>query len=87
MSELDPLPAPTLRTAHDVRHLQGCTACRQVGDDRTMIDLDGEWFHGRCFVESFGLKYLLALPKSKTDRLTLGDVGVRTMRALVNSRG
>lgn len=84
-TRLGSLPAPQLQTAHDVRHLCGCANCGQLGMDTTMVDLDGEWFHGRCFVRKFGLRYLLALPRSKKLRLTLGDVGVKTMQALLDS--
>lgn len=83
---MNDLPKPNLRTAHDVRHLCGCDVCRDIGDDRMMVDLDGKWFHGRCFIERFGFSFLAALPKSKTNRLTLGDIGSTMMRQLIRSR-
>lgn len=75
-----------VQKAHDVRTLRGCTVCSNLGNSDRMIDVDDEWYHGRCFVMRFGCKALLALPKAKTDRLTLGDLGVRLMKALLNHR-
>jgi hypothetical protein len=72
--------------AHDVRTLRVCKVCGSLGNADTMIDLDGEWFHGRCFVDRFGGSALKALPRGKQDRLTLGDLGVRLMQALIRSR-
>lgn len=77
---------PRVESAHDVRTLRGCKVCKGLGNTDSMIDLDAEWFHGRCFVARFGGKALSALPKSKTNRLTLGDLGVRLMKALCNYR-
>lgn len=68
--------------AHDVRTLRPCCVCGCLGNKDTMIDLDDEWFHGRCFVEMHGGAALKALPRSKQDRLTLGDLGFRLMKAL-----
>lgn len=75
-----------VRKAHDVRTLRVCAVCSNLGNSHSMVDLDSEWYHGRCFVKRHGGKALGALPKSKTDRLTLGDLGVRLMRALINGR-
>jgi len=71
--------------AHDVRRLVPCK-CGGLAMKDMAIDLDGEWFHGRCFVALFGFKSLLALPKAKQDRLTLGDIGGQFMRRLVDAR-
>lgn len=75
--------------AHDVRHLRLCTVCDDLGDDRNMINPDPahstRWYHGRCFIKRCGLKQLLKLPAEQANRLTLGDVGVRTMKALIRA--
>lgn len=71
--------------AHDVRKLGACK-CGGVLSKDMAVDLDGEWYHGRCFVAIFGEGGLHALPKSKQDRLTLGDLGVEVMRRLVEKR-
>lgn len=76
----------TVKRAHDVRTLRVCAVCANLGNSTTMVDLYDEWFHGRCFVKRFGGKALGALPKAKTDRLTIGDLGVRLMKALLNQR-
>lgn len=72
--------------AHDVRTLRPCPVCGGLGNSYHMVDLDNEWFHGRCFVARFGGSALKALPISKQDRLTLGDLGVRLMKALLKAR-
>lgn len=70
----------------DVRSLRFCPVCGAPGNTYTMVDLDGLWFHGRCFAERYGEGWLFALPKLKTDRLTLGDLGTHLMRRLINNR-
>ncbi len=83
-AKLGPLPEPTLRTAHDVRHLGTCTACGTLLDDRKALTLPQGMYHGRCFIREHGLRALLALSGELTQHLTLGDLGVDHMRALVN---
>lgn len=51
-----------------------CTVCKHVGNSDTMIDQNDQWFHGSCFVKNFGSSSITTLPKSKTDRLSIGDV-------------
>ncbi len=75
----------TIERAHDVRKLGVCK-CGGILSKDMAVDLDGEWFHGRCFVAEFGIKSLLALPRSKQDRLTLGDIGVEPMQRLIAKR-
>lgn len=75
-----------INKAKDVRTLRVCAVCGSLGNNDCMIDLDAEWYHGRCFVGRFGGAALGALPKVKTDRLTLGDIGTHLMRALINHR-
>jgi len=84
-TDLGPIPV-RVEKAHDVRTLRVCSVCKSLGNNDRMIDLDGDWFHGRCFVERFGERAFGALPKSKTDRLTLGDIGPILMRKLLNKR-
>ncbi len=80
-----------LRTAHDVRRLCVCHGCRQLGDRRNMIELkrdargEHRYFHGRCYVKSYRLARLLALPSEQLERLTLGDVGVYVMQKIVQT--
>lgn len=42
--------------------------------------------HGRCYVAEFGRQSLFDLPPSETDKLSLGDLGVDLMRALLKHR-
>jgi hypothetical protein len=74
-----------IEKAHDVRKLVVCK-CGGLASQGMAIDLDGEWYHGRCFIHVFGFKSLLALPRSKQDRLTLGDLGPDVMRRLIEAR-
>ena len=97
-ARMGPLPSPSLRLAHDVRHLVVCAfaRCRHLGDEREMVATratefqsmsSGEaCYHGRCFVQKFGLGTLLALPRRQLAKLTLGDVGAHTMRAIARKR-
>ena len=81
---------PELRTAHAVRRLASCGYCGGAGDARNMIPMQyanlKEHYHGRCYVARNGLKALLVLPQAVTDRLTLGDIGKETMKALLEKR-
>jgi hypothetical protein len=84
-----------VRKAHDVRTLRVCGGCGGMGNSHSMIfrkvPLDNaptvlreEWLHGRCFVSRYGRAKLTQLPKEQTDRLTIGDIGVRTMKYLID---
>jgi hypothetical protein len=79
-------PSVTLRTAHDVRKLRGCQHCQQIGDVRFMLTIAGKLVHGGCALELVGVDGLLALPIKDQDRLTLGEIGSKAMRAIVASR-
>lgn len=72
---------------HDVRQLRVCAGCAQLGDAREMIRQPRgkgcRHYHGRCFIGSHGMQQLLALPKEQTDKLTLNDIGVAAMRAVM----
>lgn len=80
--------------AHDVRRLRICPACQEMGDLRNMIAHTDQpiefhterYYHGGCFVSSFGEEALLTLPISETDRLTLRDIGAEMMRKLLDVR-
>jgi hypothetical protein len=72
--------------AHDVRTLRSCVVCEQIGNSDRMIDHGAGWYHGRCFVSALGMKAISGLSRAKQDRLTLGDLGMRLMQALINSR-
>jgi hypothetical protein len=80
-----PLPTPTLRTAHEVRHLVTCAyaKCRALGDKRNMIAVKNSHYHGRCYIRRFSYLAFLQLPRAELAKLTLGDVGVTVMRAII----
>lgn len=71
---------PDLKTAHDVRHLDKCDVCSDLGDVRRMILAR---YHGRCYIRRFGLDDFLELPKEETDKVSLGDIGLNAMKALI----
>jgi len=82
-------------TVKDVRTLRTCGSCGGLGNADAMIHrkvpLDGavtvlrdEYLHGRCFVKRYGRAELVHLPREQTDKLTLGDLGVRTMKYLID---
>lgn len=75
-----------LRTAHDVRHLTRCGHCGAIGDARNMLRAaaSDRPRHGRCFIAAEGLAALVALPLEVRGRLTLDDIGVDTMRHLLD---
>lgn len=74
----------TIDRAHDVRHLRPCYACGGIGDHRKMVSNTGNVYHGRCFEARFGIDALLDLPQVETGKLTIGDIGVKSMKALVD---
>lgn len=74
-------------TVHDVRHLALCPVCGNIGLDWAMIRESwdsGHWFHGRCFVERFGIDALLKRAGPDTGGLTLDDLGFDNMKRLVD---
>lgn len=73
----------TIERAHDVRHLRECSICGGIGDRRRMVCTPCI-AHGRCFEARFGIDALLDLPKTETEKLTIGDIGVKSMKALVD---
>lgn len=81
----------TIERAHDVRTLRGCAHCGGLGHKTQMLEGSphaGErstpWFHGRCFAEKFGEKALLDMGRIQLDRLCMGDLGTRLMRAVID---
>jgi len=59
-----------------------------LGDKREMIrvQLPERLFHGRCYVKAFGIKGVLSLPNDQQDKLTMADLGVKGMRAVLAQR-
>jgi hypothetical protein len=78
------MPLP-LRTCHDIRKWRGCVLCKKLGDKNQMLQSSKETFwHGRCFAKQFGTDRLLELPREQLEKLSLGDLGLRLMRAVVD---
>ena len=77
-----------IKKAHDIRRLCRCPHCDEIGDNARMVrsNYTLHYFHGRCFAEAYGANELLALPAKETDKLCIGDLGVRLMRKLLNRR-
>lgn len=74
-------------SAHDVIYLRCCRQCGELEDSRHMIELSshpGEFSHGHCFIEFFGLNELLKLPVEKIAGLTLADVGSDVMSKILD---
>lgn len=79
--------APCPVTAHDVRHLRPCAFCPDLGDKRRMVRATAkEYAHGKCLIAAGGLQRLLDLPQPERDKLTLEDIGVDAMRAILAKR-
>lgn len=76
-------PDPELERSPDALNVRCCAVCRAQHVKQVLLDLDGEWFHGRCFIHCFGLAALLALPRLKLERLMLADVGPRVMQRVL----
>lgn len=74
-------------TAHDVRHLRACTACGELGDNRTMIRCMvwgiGETMHDECAVKKLG-DYVLKLPVEELNKISIGAAGSGLMRKIVD---
>lgn len=80
-----------IRTCHDIRRMVACFHCTGIGDKQNMVPIrpDGknaEYVHGRCFIEHEGMGAFLALPDETQNRLTLDDIGVKAMKALMEKR-
>jgi hypothetical protein len=74
---------PDISTAHDVRHLCVCQHCREIGDDRKMIETAyDEHMHGDCAFRALS-DLIFYLPTCELEKFTLGDVGPDAMRKLI----
>lgn len=77
-------PELELSKAHDVRKLEGCK-CGGLGRrDQSMVNIDGQWWHGRCAIAEFGIDRIAALPRDATANLRLSDIGPAAMKKLIN---
>lgn len=79
-------PSIDLNTAHDVRKLRVCSHCQSLGDSRYMVTVNGKLVHGFCALDLIGIKGLLSLPHREQDKLTIGEIGSRAMKRLVEAR-
>lgn len=79
---------PSLRTCHDVRRLAYCHYCEGCGDKENMVPMQQsyQYAHGRCYVAMQGIGGLLEQPMRILERLTLGDIGVSAMKAIMARR-
>jgi hypothetical protein len=75
-------PELDLKKAHDVRRIEGCQ-CGGVGMRDHMIKVDGEWWHGRCAIERFGIEKIAAMPKKAYGGLRLSEIGADAMKVLL----
>ena len=73
-------------SCHDVRHLVLCAGCRKLHDRRYMAKIGKVYWHGRCVIADIGMEGLLNLPIEQLHKLTLGDIGVESMKAIVNGK-
>lgn len=71
-----------MKSAHDVRHLCFCAACRGLADDREVINLQ---LDGACAFKLIGIEGLLRLPRKEQDKFTLADIGPKAMKRLVDT--
>jgi hypothetical protein len=77
----------SIRRAHDVRKLAQCDICHGILDIHHSV-LKGAgrkkvFFHGRCFIAQWGMDKFLQLDEPTLNSLTMGDIGVEAMTALV----
>jgi hypothetical protein len=76
-----------IRTAHDVRRLEGCAHCNGIGHRDSMVlgfPYANDYFHGRCFVAAHGIDALLDMPEQAA-KLSLGDLGFALMTKLLDA--
>lgn len=87
----------TIRTCHDIRRMVSCCHCNGIGDKAAMLlyapapastdaRVGFDYLHGRCFIRLRGMSAFLELRIDQTDKLTLDDIGVTAMRALMEKR-
>lgn len=70
-------------SSHTVRDLAICHTCGKIGNKRNMLELSGEYRHGRCYAEIMGDVDLLMLSREDLSRLTLEDIGADRMRLIL----
>lgn len=87
----------SLRTAKDVRSLDLCAHCGRMGMRTRMIRgvllngyadrkyAIGDFLHGRCVVRIGGIELLKLIPRRATFVLSIADIGVAAMKALISS--
>lgn len=51
-----------------------------------MVPQMDKFMHGKCFVGLFGLDQFLRLPKEILDEMRLSDIGMETMKAILDKR-
>lgn len=73
-------------SSHAVRDLTVCDICHGIASKKTSILQGKKHFHGKCFIAQWGIDALLALPTMDKECLTLGDIGAKAMRALLDSQ-
>ncbi len=69
--------------ACDPREPKICCDCNQSGTGGSMIETSDAHYHGRCFIRSFGVEQLLAMPGAELRKLTIGDVGITVIRQIM----
>ena len=72
-------------SAHDVRHLTVCAYCNHLGDKREMLSDPRGYLHGSCFLAEYGIEELKKKPPEQLGRLTLADIGVEAMKAILET--
>lgn len=75
-------PAISIRTAHDIRRLRGCSNCGEIGDLKHMPLVNGKAMHGFCALETIGIDGVVALPKAELGKITMGEIGSVAMKEI-----
>lgn len=71
-----------LRTAHDVRRLQRCSKCNELGDGKYMPKVNGAGMHGFCALDVLGVAGVANLPVNELHKIALGEIGATAMRQI-----
>jgi len=69
--------------AHDIYETKICGRCNYPALRDAMVETVEGHYHGRCFIRSYGLDALLALPAEELNKLTISDVGVPVIRQIM----
>jgi hypothetical protein len=75
-------PELEIKKAHDVRKLQPCK-CGGLGMKPAMIKVRGDWWHGRCAIEKFGIDAIAAMPAKDYAGLRWSEIGDAAMKRLL----